>query len=41
MKFTPLILANATPAVNAEGESMIALDPTTKITLWIGIGIYV
>ena len=31
----------ATTAVNAEGEAMIALDPTTKTTLWIGIGIYV
>ena len=36
-----LIPANAAPAFNAEGEAMIALDSTTKTTLWIGIGIYV
>ena len=33
------MLANT--AVNAEGEAMIALDATTKNTLWIGIGVYV
>ena len=33
------MLANT--VVNAEGEAMIALDATTKNTLWIGIGVYV
>ncbi len=35
------VAANVTPALNAEGEVMIALDPGTQKFLWIGIGIYV
>jgi len=33
--------AAAAPQLNAEGEAMIALDNNTKLTLWIGIAIYI
>lgn len=35
------LLANAAPAVNAEGEAMLCLDPLTQKILWIGISFYV
>ena len=36
-----LIMADAIPKFNTEGDAMLNLDNTTRLTLWVGLAIYI